>query len=568
MTIPRLAVRAFPLMVLWLFLVASLAGAEETVAGRPAAEALRLGEAMYQRGILPSGKPMRALVQGDLELSGTMTTCANCHMRSGLGSAEGGIFTPPTSGKKLYAPLTGQQDIPGPTMSRSMFQNPPRPAYDDASLLRALVYGVDPTGRSFSATMPRYLLEPDEAQILLYYIKQLSSTTSPGITDTRMHLATIVSDGVDAKAWEAQLAPLQAFFDKEWNARLAILGSQWNARWFGPGGKPGGGLTYREVAFEVWRLTGKPETWEAQLAEYYRRQPVFAVVGGSVSGSWSPVHRFCEKGKIPCLFPATELPQVAEQDLYTLYFSKGYFQEGEAAAKYLSRVVELPPGREVVQVFRDNEAGRALSRGFAETWSKFGKNLLRDVKLEATRSTGKAFWEELAARHPGAVLLVWLPAEDLAGVELLAQGPQRPSTLFFSSTLIEDRLTAVPEPLRDFSFLTWPKRLPGDGDYTRQLVRGWLGNKKLPVTDLAASAQSYFITRMLSVALIDMGTDYYRDFFLDLLDCSPDQVNSSLRYPVLSFGPGQRYASKGCYIVAVGKGAQPKLVKKSDWVIY
>jgi len=36
----------------------------------------------------------------------------------------------------------------------------------------------------------------------------------------------------------------------------------------------------------------------------------------------------------------------------------------------------------------------------------------------------------------------------------------------------------------------------------------------------------------------------------------------------ISFGPGQRYASKGCFIVQVSKGAKPELVRKSDWVIH
>jgi hypothetical protein len=38
-------------------------------------------------------------------------------------------------------------------------------------------------------------------------------------------------------------------------------------------------------------------------------------------------------------------------------------------------------------------------------------------------------------------------------------------------------------------------------------------------------------------------------------------------YPRLSFGPGQRYISKGCYIVRLGSGATPKIIRASDWVI-
>ena len=39
-------------------------------------------------------------------------------------------------------------------------------------------------------------------------------------------------------------------------------------------------------------------------------------------------------------------------------------------------------------------------------------------------------------------------------------------------------------------------------------------------------------------------------------------------YERISFGPGQRYASKGCYIVQLSKGDRPELVRKSDWVVH
>jgi len=557
------------LMLLALLTLSPAARGEERIAGYPAAEALRLGEAIYQAGILPSGQPVRALVQGDTELDGSMTTCANCHMRSGLGSAEGGIFTPPTSGAKLYGPLSGQQDIPGPNMSRSMYQSPPRPAYTDASLANALLYGVDPTGRKFGPTMPRYLLDRTSTELLLYYIKQLSSTVSPGVTATQIHFATVVSDQVDPREWDALFLPLAAFLEKEWNARLSVLGSQWNARWFGAGTtKPSGALNYRQATLEVWRLKGKPETWGAQLEELYRKKPVFAVLGGMVAGPWSPVHRFCETNKIPCILPVTDLPQVAEHDLYTLYFSKGYYQEGETAAKYLSRVFALPTGKELVQVYRENEPGLALSRGFADTWGKLGSTPLLERRLAPSDKGGTALWAELARKHPNAVLMLWLSADDLAGLEQLAAAPGRSATLFVSSTLLGGTFAALPDAVREVTFLTYPKRLPGDGEYTRQLVSAWLKTKKIATADLELSSRAYFSTRLLSSALIDMGVDYYRDFFLDLMDCAPDQVNSSLSYPVLSFGPGQRYASKGCYIVTLGKGEHPKLVRQSDWVIY
>lgn len=65
---------------------------------------------------------------------------------------------------------------------------------------------------------------------------------------------------------------------------------------------------------------------------------------------------------------------------------------------------------------------------------------------------------------------------------------------------------------------------------------------------------------------MDMKGNFYRDYFLEVIS-----MNRDVEFPLyerLSFGPGQRYASKGCYIVQLSNGAEPELVKKSDWVLH
>ncbi len=537
------------------------------VAGFPPDEALRLGERMYREGLLPSGQPMKAVVKGDIEVSGRMTTCSNCHQRGGMGSLEGGVVTPPTTGAKLFAPLTGQRDIPGAIMKRSMFTSPPRPAYTDETLARVLRTGIDPAGRRLSDTMPRYHLDEDGARIMVHYLKQLSSTHSPGVNAGEIRFATIIAGEVPAGDRDALILPLEAFLRDEWNSQLSVLGSPWNHRWYSTGVQPAP-ETYRKASLDVWELKGPRESWNSQLETYYRTRPVFAILGGIAPGTWEPVHDFCETHRIPCLFPDTDLPVVSSDNRYTLYFSKGVYQEGEAAAKYLSRVIDLPPGKQLVQVYRDTDHGKALGRGFAETWTKLGDSPLSNRIVAAGEKVDAPFWEKLAASHPNAVLLVWLDPSDLTGIDALGKGENRPSSLFVSATLLAGVYGAIPDAIRDVTFVTWPTRLPEEGEYPRSIVSSWLKMKKIPVTNLSASSKVYVLTRLLSFVLRDMGTDYYRDFFLDLVDDGADQTTSSLVYPTLSFGPGQRYASKGCYIVTLGKGAAPKIVRQSDWVAY
>jgi len=535
----------------------------EMVAGLPAAEALRLGGVMYHKGLLPSGEPMKALVQGGIEMDGTMCSCNNCHMSSGLGSVEGGIFTPPTNGVKLYAPLRGAIDVPGPTMKRSMFTGPPRPAYTDESLALALVNGVDPAGRIMSEVMPRYELSDRDNEILVYYLKNLSSEYSPGLTPDTIRFATIITEEVTPADRDAYLQPLDAYIRDDWNGRVKLVSDQWDATWKRTPDTP---KAFRKIELDVWTLKGNPDSWQKQLEEYYRLKPVFAILGGMTTGTWAPMHAFSEKNKIPCILPTTDLPVISESDRYTVYVSKGVYQEGEAAAKYLSRVFALPADRQIVQVFRENDRGRALARGFTDTWEKLGTAKLVNRVVQSSEKTGAEFWKTLSGAHPKAVFLVWLGPDDLAGIGTLADTGNKP--LFFSSTLLADKFSALPDSIRDASFITYPTRLPDSEEYSRTILSNWMKFKKLPMNNLKIASQVFLLRNVFSEAMYGTAGEFYREYFLDNVDQSRDQQQTSITYPVLSFGPGQRYASKGCYIVTLTKGEKPKIVRQSDWVIY
>jgi hypothetical protein len=535
--------------------VSADSGPAAGVAGLSADEALRLGEAMYLKGLLPSGKPMRAVVQGDITVKGPMTTCSNCHMRSGLGSFEGNVLTLPTNGAKLFAPLMTGQDLPGSGMTRGQLDHPRR-AYTDKSLAAALRSGIDPEGRKMSETMPRYDLDDTNMEIMIFYLKHLSSKYSPGVSDSEIRFATLVAGEVSPMDRRALLEPMESYLREEWNAGISDLVQLQRDS------------SYLKLSLDVWELKGPPDTWPDQLEKYYQKQPVFGLLGGISSEKWDPVHKFCEKHRVPCILPVTDLPVISESDWYTLYFSGGLYQEGEAAAKYLARVFDLPAGKQIVQVFRNNNEGNALSSGFAGTWKKLGQATLQNRVISASEKTGKAFWQELSNKHRNAVILLWLGPEDLAGMSALGELPDKPSMVFVSSTMLSGELYSLADEVRDFTFITYPNTLPEDREREEQIVSQWLEFKKMPRTNMTVASKVYFLTRMLSNVLVNMRNNFYRDYFLDLFDVLEDQAKNSSGYPRLSFGPGQRYASKGCYIVTIARGPQPKVVRQSDWVIY
>ena len=321
------------------------------------------------------------------------------------------------------------------------------------------------------------------------------------------------------------------------------------------------------MTLAVWELKGPPESWRKQLEEYYQKDPVFALVGGMTTGDWAPIHTFSEEHSIPCLFPVTDFPVISETNWYTLYFSKGLYQEGEAVARFLHRAPDIPKDVTVVQVFRNTPAGLVLSKAFQKTWKTLGRSPAEDVKLEQKEVVDKDSLKRTLGRRSHSVAVLWLDSKDLSAIGSLAEVQNRPEMAFVSSSLLGKGLYSLPEKSRSFVYVTYPYRLPQEEKPSRMMVEAWLKNNKIPVTNLDIESKMYDLNMMLSNALT-MLRSYYRDRLLELFDMMPDQSYAISLFPRMSFGQGQRYASKGCYIVQLTDGPQPELVKRSDWVIH
>lgn len=568
----RWTVRVVLSLALALLAVAAAHGQSDAEAELPLpdgithAEAMRLGEQMYRDGILPSGKPMRARLQGDVEFDGTMFSCESCHLRSGMGSLEGTVITQPTTGPWLYRPLVGAEMKPESQAKVPQRLDPPpfRPAYTDPLLARSMWVGKDAGGRELHWAMPRYPLAMDDMAIMVHYLKNLSLEWSPGVDDTTLRFATVVSHDVSDVDRAAMVETLQAHVrDHNSQARheeRRAVG--------GPFYKEEKNAPYRRYALDLWELTGDRSTWPDQLESYNRERPVFALLGGLVSGSWAPVHEFSERHRIPCLFPVTDEPVLSDGDWYTMYFSRGFAQEGDTAARFLHRSEAVLAEAPVVQVGRDLPGSRELMRGFTEARASVRRPAPIDRLLASGEPLDGQLLERLVSEHPGAVLALWLEPEDPEALVRLAASGSPPPAVMLSEGLLGDALWSLPESIRAFTYVTYPHSLAEEEQRSRISVARWLEAKRLPVTNFDIQAKMYFVGWMLSGVVKKMRDDFYRDHALDILGMMRDQYYSIAVYPRLSFGPGQRYASKGCYVVQLSPGTDPRLEKRSTWVIH
>jgi hypothetical protein len=525
-------------------------------------DVLRMGEAMYRIGLLPSGEPMQAVVMGDVPVEGTMFTCASCHLRSGYGSSEGQVRMPPIDGTRLYSPVSKSRRAPLVGRPTGGGEELYRPAYTDETLASVLETGIDPAGRRLNTVMPVYVLSERDREIMVYYLKYLSTEPQPGVTETSLHFATVITEDVPGEDRDAMLVPLKNYINN-WRLPKSTERGQRSSLYK----REGTMKAMRTFTLAVWELKGPRETWREQLEEYYRKEPVFALLGGISTGEWEPIHRFCEDHRIPAVFPITDYPVISETDWYTLYLSKGFSQEGEAAARFLHGREDLSKTPAIIQVIRDEPAGRALSRAFQDTWVSLEHEAPDTVVLKRDEPIPASFWKELAGKNKKPVVLLWLNAGDFPDLKLLTKG-SRPSMVFASASLLGGRLSTLAEGERKYVYMTYPYSLPLKPKGQRAQVGSSPQSDKVLITRRSTMLKMFSLSQTISDPLSKMRTFVSRDYFLELIEAAPDLVAVPATYPRLSFGTGQRYASKGCYIVQLTSGPNPELIKRSEWVIH
>lgn len=527
-----------------------------------AAQTLRLGERIYRAGLLPDGTPLRGYVRGDVEIDSTMFSCENCHARSGLGSVEGQIVSPPVNGPTLYSPRYLFKDELKNTISKrkgvTRPAKPTRPAYTDETLADAIRGGANPDGREFLPVMPRYEMNDAEMGILVNYLKSLSSSFSPGVDEKNIHFATIITDEVSAADRQALLASLETLVTINQQTKTQRKDPRFFKMF-----RMLDAAFYKDISIATWELKGDPATWRGQLEAYYQKDPVFAVLGGISNRSWQPMHDFCEEKKLPCLFPITDLPVISDSSWYTFYASKGYFQEGETAARYLADRLADNQGGQVLQIVQSTPEGTALAAGFAAAWQEKGLSGPVTAKIEPGSGLDAEQLRTLLGKGYGALVL-WSGADALPAAAEARD--MLPPLVMLSSRNLGPALTTVPESLRDRVYVTYPFRLPEDEkDFANYGATFSLG--KLHTHDnKRIASRTFSMIHLFLLGFKEMKLNYYRDTLLDSLSMLADQsLPDFVRY---SFGPGQRYASKGCYVIQLGKGATPQLIPRSAWVVF
>lgn len=496
-------------------------------------ERVEQGRRIYELGLLPSGKPLRAKNYGSLELEGAAVACTNCHRRSGMGGREANLLVPPITGPYLFDPEPRRLALLEPRSQRGF--NSSHPAYTDETLARSLRDGIDANGREMNAGMPRYEIGDGDLVALTAYLRQLSAQTPPGVEPDVLHFATVITPQVAKEKREAVVSMLNAYFLD----RNAYFRPDAYAMRMGAETLP---RRWRTWDLSVWELQGDATTWRAQLEDRFRQQPVLALVSGVSEETWAPVHEFCEARRIPCLFPTVPNPPSAAEDIYSFYFSRGIALEAELLRAFFEEKPKERPAR-IIQIRRDDAVGRAAAAALTQALKGLMVPVVDRIFAGQDPNGLRETLRDVGSRD---AVVFWLRQGDLP--MLAGLKPPRAQALYFSTILSGGERNPWPDAWRKSLRLIYPYELPDKRFYQLYSLYSWIKTRKLPVVDERLQADTYYALLTLSEVIPQMLDNIYSDYMVERVENFVGMAGNKTIYPAMSSGPGQRFTAKGGYI--------------------
>jgi mono/diheme cytochrome c family protein len=528
-----------------------------------AATADSVGRSIYLRGVLGSGAPLEGTREAGVVTTGADAACVNCHQRSGFGSVEGGLSIPPVVGEYLFH--SRAQDPSEPVLPHVESLHGNRDPYTDATLARAIREGLDSQGRPLSYLMPRFALSDEDMAAVVEYLKRLSVRRVPGVTDTVLHFATIVTPDADPLKRRGMLDVLEQFFVQKNlfplkpSPRMLTSGkTQYSKSMY---------MANRHWQLHVWELTGPAASWRAQLDKHLAAEPVYAVLSGLAGSNWAPVHEFCEQSAIPCLFPNVEVPVIAERDFYPMYFSKGVLLEAQLIARTILGADNHPAAGAVEQVYRAGDSGEPAAEALAAQLKGHGVTVHSTVLAAGAQGHGvTAALRRAALRKDarGRALVLWLRPADIAA---LGDVPAGAATVYLSGLMGGLEKSPLPAGWREHTLMTYPFDVPERRGVRLDYPLGWFSFRHIPVVAEQVQTDTYLACSLLADVLNRMADNFVRPYLIEQLQALLEHRLITGYYPHLTLASNQRFASKGGYVVHFRDPGNTALVAEGDWIV-
>jgi ABC-type branched-subunit amino acid transport system substrate-binding protein len=265
------------------------------------------------------------------------------------------------------------------------------------------------------------------------------------------------------------------------------------------------------------------------------------------------------------VFPNTELPASGEADYgYSLYFSRGLELEAEALSRYLG--AQTPIAASIVQIYDDSADGTTPAAAFERATRAHSPGTRVDsVKVTSGGEMARAILETRAQRADALVL--WPGRHQEAALAALSETKSAVKIVSLPSDALESAERGARKALPQDVVFTYPYELPTVYNSRVFRVRQWMNSRNLEIRYPRLQLQAYYALTLIQYGLEQILDDYFRDYLIEAIEHEAESHLDNGTHPTLALGPGQRFASKGAYVVQLEAGAEGNIRAVSDWIV-
>lgn len=489
-------------------------------AGAPEADALaEAGRLLYEEGTRASGGAVLARVGTDpAPADGRLFPCAGCHGKDGRGRPEGAVLPPPLRWRELTKPYGHEHGARR------------HPAFDERSLARAVVEGVDPAGNTLDLAMPRYSLSRSDLTALVAWLRRLEARQDPGLAPRALRLGAVLPiTGPAAGAGLAMRTVLEASLE-EVNAA--------------------GGVNGRRLALEVADAAQGPE---AAVASLGGEGGVFALVSGLAPGGEAALAEAAERAGLPLVGPFA--PRGEARAGLVFHLTAGAADQARVLVDWAAQGAAARGGGGALVVLRPAGAeGALLAAAAREQATRRGLPAPAEVVLE---EDGPEAPLAAALRRAGTATVLHLGGDGaLAALLAAAAEAGFAPTVLVPGGLASRAALAAPKGFGGRIYLAFPAS-PADETAAGRARLARLAGEGGLTRHRAAQASAAAAAAVLVEALRRAGRDLDREALVARLEGLQSFETGLL--PPLSFGPGRRTGAAGAWVVRADPagGLQP-----------
>jgi ABC-type branched-subunit amino acid transport system substrate-binding protein len=488
-------------------------------------EAEQRGKYLYETGRSRSRRVINIDLGNDqAPTPGHVLPCINCHGADGRG-AEDYVGIAPLN-INWYALASSDVHVHAVRSHRP---------FDEATLARAIIFGLDPDDNKMEKAMPRYDMAKEDVEDLIAYLKVMDSQSDPAISGSTIRIGTVLpTDGQHAGLGRAIRNTIEAVFD-EVNAK--------------------GGINSRRLELTVggWSDNGNPEIWAAR--DLVNKDPVAALVSPYVPNYDAEIEALANEKRMPVIGPYTVLqpdgdregPAEFEDNEFTFYLLAGLELQARALVEAATARVTAAETRLAIIYprvrFFDRLAKAASSQ--AET---LGFASVTEEVFELNAFRAESIVVSLREDDPGAVLFLGNGTELAKFARQAAQADWQP-LLLSPALLVQSNIFELPEAFNRRILLA---QASAPTDYSPEGVADFEQLHEKYGFDYSystARVNAYLAARILVEGLQRAGRSLTRQGLVKALE-SFDNFHPGLA-PALSYDEDRRIGSVGAHIVPV-----------------